>query len=152
MERFAYLINNLLLVPFILFFFWRRPDLRRKMMTMGLVALLFGPISEFWFLKDYWKPQYALGWPWVIEDFLFAFLCGSGPTVAYQIFFRKKLGKRIHKQRNTRFFSLIAFGIIIMVLFNNVLGVNSIFASALAFLASSVIILYIRKDLSYQPQ
>jgi len=147
MERFAYLTANLLLLPIVIFFFWKRPDLRQKILTMGLVASPLGPISEFWFLKDYWRPQYALGWPWIIEDFLFSFICGSSSTVVYQVFFGKTLGERIYKRRDYYLFFLIPFGIINMAFLNNILTINSIFASAFTLLTGTVIMLYSRRDL-----
>lgn len=147
MERFAYLIGNLLLLPFVLFFFWKRPDLRQKMVTMGAIASLIGLLSEIWFLKDYWRPQYTLGWPWVVEDFLFGFICGSGLAAMYQVFFGRTLGKQKYKRKDTRLVCLIAFGVVLMVLLNNTLGLNSIFASVLALLACTSVILYNRSDL-----
>ena len=34
-----------------------RPDLRRRMLLFSLIITPLGPLSEFWFLKDYWRRQ-----------------------------------------------------------------------------------------------
>lgn len=147
MERFAYLIGNLLLAPIVIFFFWRRPDLRQKMITMGVIVTLIGPPFEIWFIQDYWRPQYALGRPWAIEDVLFGLLAGSGPAVAFQFFFGKTIGPRIQKRDNKRLVFLIGFFLLAMILFNNLLGINSIFASILSYLILAAIIVSLRHDL-----
>jgi hypothetical protein len=97
--------------------------------------------------QDYWKPQYALGWPWIIEDILFGFLTGSGPAVAFQFFFGKTLGPRAQKRDDKRLIYFVAFFVLSMILFDNLLGINSIFASILGYLILTATILLFRKDL-----
>ena len=93
-SRYIYLVSNLFLLILWLTFYLLRPDLRKKMILVGLLGSPFGPISEFFYARDYWAPQYALGFPWVIEDFLFGFLAGSGASTAYQAFLRRKIGSK----------------------------------------------------------
>jgi len=54
-------------------FYILRPDLIRRMLIFSLITLPMGPLSEFWFLKDYWRRPTITGYPISIEDAIFAF-------------------------------------------------------------------------------
>lgn len=60
--QYAYLIGNLFfLTVWVILFLYRR-DLRRKMLIMSLVIAPMGPISQLFYLRDYWQPQLFNGW------------------------------------------------------------------------------------------
>lgn len=71
--RFAYLVGDLLIgLPWLALYIYRG-DLRRKMLLLSCIFGLFGPLSEVFYLRDYWHPQLFSGWPIGLEDFLFGF-------------------------------------------------------------------------------
>jgi len=115
---------------------------------MGLLAALLGPISEFFYTRDYWTPQYAFGFPWIIEDFLFAFLAGSGASTAYQVFLGKRIGSKKFDEAGLKIVLLLGgIGLIITFILNIFLGVNSLFAGGLAMIFLSLFINIKRPDL-----
>ncbi|KKQ91174.1 MAG: hypothetical protein UT16_C0022G0002 [Candidatus Azambacteria bacterium GW2011_GWA2_39_10] len=50
-----------------------RRDLRKEMLTMSFVVAPMGPLSEFFYLRDYWQPELFNGWSIGIEDLIFGF-------------------------------------------------------------------------------
>ena len=92
--QYAYIIGNLFfLAVWIILFIYRR-DLRRKMLVMSLVVAPMGPLSEIFYLRDYWQPQLFNGWLIGIEDLLFGFAIGGIAAVIYEELFGKKYMKR----------------------------------------------------------
>src|SRR3989344_2113188 len=71
--QYTYLLGDLffLLIWIILFIF--RRDLRKEIFIMSLVVAPMGPMSEFFYLRDYWHPELFTGWAIGIEDLLFSF-------------------------------------------------------------------------------
>lgn len=149
--QYAYLVGNLLLFfPVWLFFFVRRKDLRREILIISLFVGICGPLSELWYLRDYWRPETFNGWPIGIEDFLFGFFIGGIASSIYEEFFGKYTYKRIDRKYRWSWFippvvasSLFVFNILIFVF-----GVNSIYASTVTFLAFVAFVLYLRHDLA----
>lgn len=147
--RFAYLLGNLLLLlPIWTFLFYRRKDLRREMIILSIFTGIAGPISELWYLQDYWRPETITGTPIGIEDFLFGFFIGGIAGVIYEEVFGKKYTKRVNRTHHWPLF-LIPFALLVSLgantLFN--LGLNSIYASTIGFLTLAILIIFFRKDL-----
>ena len=114
---------------------------------MSFLVAPLGPLSEFFYLKDYWQPQLMNGWKIGFEDFLFAFCIGGIAGVLYEEIFRKKT---IRKQPHRNFSIIIWFaiiGLLWMLIGNLILGINSIYVSASGFILAGIIILILRKDL-----
>ena len=51
--QYSYLGYSLIFILVWLIFYIQRPDLRRRMLIFSLIIMPLGPLSEFWFLKDY---------------------------------------------------------------------------------------------------
>lgn len=117
------------------------------MLVMSILAAPLGPLSEIWYLRDYWKPELLGGWTIGFEDVWFAFSAGGIGSVIYEEIVGKRTIKR-HLRKHNWLLGLFAIvTLVILIILNNVLGINSIYASLIAFLVPAVIIIAIRKDL-----
>lgn len=93
--QYAYLIGNLsILLPVWSLLFYFRKDLQREMLGVSLFAGLAGPLSEFWYLQDYWRPETFTGTLIGVEDFLFGFFIGGIGAVIYEEIFGKRFAGR----------------------------------------------------------
>ena len=145
--QYAYLLGNLFfLLVWIILFIYRR-DLRRKMLIMSLVVAPMGPLSEIFYLRDYWQPQLFNGWLIGIEDLLFGFAIGGIAAVIYEELFGKKYLSRHLSAHPKWMFGVAVFGVIWMYVGSMVLGFNSIYVSILGFLIIGASILFTRHDL-----
>ena len=116
------------------------------MVIMSLIAASFGPISEI-----YWKPEIALPLPIIggVEDLLFGFSIGGIGAFAYESIFVRRLCRCKEKEQKREWFLLVFFVIIglLMIVLNNLLGLNSIFASSVGMITVATIMLFKRPDL-----
>ncbi|HLD01807.1 MAG TPA: lycopene cyclase domain-containing protein [Patescibacteria group bacterium] len=146
--RFIYIVSNLIFfLPFWLVFFIRRPNVRKKMLLLSFLGGIAGPLSEYWYHQDYWRPQTVLDTPVGIEDFLFGFLFAGVACGSYQFFFQKNYrSSKTNMHTLLRLFSIlfIALGLVAVLFF---LGFNSIYASIITCIVLLTFILYQRKDL-----
>jgi hypothetical protein len=148
MSRFLYLILGLLfLVPTILVAIWRR-DLRRGVISVAIFGAIWGPISEFWFFRDYWHPQSVLGNPF-LEDMIYGAGISAAASCIYKVLARKSydtLG--CHPKTHFRETAAIAvLYIVAMVTLEMGLGVNSILVAIGVYIAGASYILSRRRDL-----
>lgn len=149
MFKFAYLLGDLIFLLIWAFLFWRRRDLRSEMWAMSILTAVMGPISEYWYFRDYWQP--LLLWrfhPLIggLEDVLFGFAVGGIAAVLYEEF----LGLRLKRHGRRRNWILLAFALIegaCMIVFCDTLGINSIFASCIGFLLTTLMILMLQPNL-----
>lgn len=145
--QYAYLTGSLFfLLVWIILFLYRR-DLRKEMLIMSLVVAPMGPLSQFFYLRDYWQPELFSGWVIGFEDLLFGFAIGGIAAVIYEIFFGKKYVKRHLPTHSKWMFAVALFGIIWMFVGSMVLNFNSIYVSTLGFLIIGTSILFYRHDL-----
>ncbi len=155
--HYAYLlgIDLLIFLPAFLFFFFWRKDLRREMLTAGLVFGIIAFLSEPIFMFDYWHPEYifplsyggiALG---SIEDFLFGFLQGGIAAVIFEVVFGKRFIKKKNHEHSWKrmILPIYAAGILLFITPIIFLGWNSIHTSALSTLALLVPLVLYRRDL-----
>lgn len=150
--RFAYL---LLCVPFlavwlILFFTSRRT--RDEQLTMSWLAMVLGPLSEVIYFRDYWLPESVFPifigeFPFMVEDLLFGFSIGGIGAVIFEVVFRKRLVGFSRRAKHAISSLTIGFIFCIALLTLLALGLNSIYASALAFVIAAIPIVYLRHDL-----
>lgn len=149
-NSYAYLIANFVFLSVWALFFWRTKFLRKKMLVMSFIAATFGPISEFWYFKDYWQPKLLVKFPiGGLEDVLFGFAIGGIAAVAYEAIFINRICLCERKKLKKEWF-LLVFAVILgvtMIGLNNLLGINSIYASSLGMIVAGVIMLYFRRDL-----
>lgn len=149
--KYAYLIANFFFLAVWLLIFWKAKKLRWPMLVMSLITAAFGPISELWYFADYWKPEIALPLPFIggVEDLLFGFSIGGIGAFAYESLFVRGLCSCEEKKLKREWFLFFFFAVVgvSMIVLNNFLGLNSIFASSIGMVIVSAIMLYKRPDL-----
>lgn len=148
--KYAYLIASFFFLAVWLLIFLKAKHLRKPMLIMSLITASFGPISELWYFADYWKPEIALPLPiGGIEDILFGFSIGGIGAFAYESLFIRGICKCEEKKLKREWFLLIFFIVIgtSMIILNNLLGLNSIFASSIGMIIVAAVMLYLRPDL-----
>jgi hypothetical protein len=145
--QYSYLIGNLLLlVPWLVLFAWRK-DLRHKILIMSFIIGLFGPLSQLFYLRDYWHPQLFNGWRIGIEDFLFGFFIGGISCTIYEELFGLKYTSRHIKGHKEWMISFFGLGILILFVGNLILGFNSIYVSIFIFIIFGITVIRLRHDL-----
>jgi|SRR5688572_13209106 len=146
--KYSYLGYSLIFLFAWMVFYILRPDLRRRMLIFSLIIMPLGPLSEFWFLRDYWRRPTITGYPISIEDAIFSFAIGGIAYSIYKIFFSMSVVKNHNEPR--RDWLVIAFFFIILIpllLFTDLLGINSIFSSTFSLLLIAVLTWTLRSDL-----
>ena len=146
--KYSYLGYSLIFVLVWIVFYILRPDLRRRMLIFSLIITPTGPLSEFWFLRDYWRRPTITGYPISIEDAIFAFAIGGIAYGIYKIVFNMAAVQSQDQPR--RAWLVIAFFIITflpLVILTDGFHVNSIFSSALSLLLIAILTWMLRPDL-----
>ena len=147
--KYAYFITSLFFLTAWLLIFWRVKPLRKHMLILSLITAVFGPVSEIWYFADYWNPEIAFPLPvGGVEDLIFGFAIGGIGAFAYESLFIN--GLCVCKPRKGReWFFLVFIGVLglAMLVLNNLLGLNSIFASSLGMIILAAVMLYLRRDL-----
>lgn len=143
----AYFIGSLIFGIIWIIFFLMRPDLRREMLSLSIIAGVFGPVSEHFYLSDYWQPEYLFSANLRIEDFVAGFFLGGISAVGYEVLWRKR-HKCACDVRTTWMLPVIAlFGLFLMIFLFHVVGWNSIYASIFSFAVVAVAMLALRPSL-----
>ncbi len=133
-------------VVWLILFFHKR-FLRREMLIMSFIVAPLGPLSEIFYFRDYWHPEYLFSAFGVgIEDLLFAFFIGGIGSVAYEEFFISKIAKtRREQSKAAAILGLIS--LCLLIILNFVFEINSIYSSSIVFLFGGAIIISKRHDL-----
>lgn len=110
-----------------------------------------GPLAELFYLRDYWHPQALLDYPFGIEAVLFGFFFGGISSVIYEELFGKRFMRRISRDEHWSFFAMpfVLIVYLTMSILNRHLGLNSIYASMIAFLLIAFIMIFYRRDLFF---
>jgi len=144
-----------LAAPFVILWivlFLKSPGIRAAILVMSALSGLAGPIGEYWFLRDYWHPGYALqtavwDWRFGLEDYVLTFaMVGTVMALFEKIAARKKWGPLAPVSWKSLFrMDMIGnLGILLTILFTSVFDMNSIYAIMLILLIFSSV-LYGRK-------
>lgn len=148
--QYTYLFADMVVgFPLWLVFFILREDLRHKMLVFGLLGAVAGPVSELFYLKDYWHPVLITNTSIGIEDVLFGLFAGGIASVLYEELFAKHFLKR-HLRSHHWIFFVFPFVAVLFYVANRffpVYRLNSIYASAVAFVLTALTILFLRRDL-----
>jgi hypothetical protein len=134
-------------VLWVIAFFLRR-DLRRSLTLFSLAVMPLGPISEIWFLQDYWSRQTFFGARIGLDDALFSFFMGGVAFAIYKVAFGVHLRKTDTRKR--ALVLPLVCGLITLtslIILTNMMGINSIFSSALSFCLIACLIWFLRPDL-----
>jgi len=147
--RLAYLLSIIgTLGPFYFLFYYFRKNIRQKMRRMSLYGAIAGPLSELWYLKDYWQPTFTLGQLGFIEDMLFgALLAGFSGGLISILFNVDTAATDKFKNKNSRRFIFIGAAVGALLLLTTIFKLNSIYSSVIAFLVITVFIWRERRDL-----
>jgi hypothetical protein len=146
--KYSYLGYSLIFLIVWILFYILRPDLRRRMLIFSLIITPMGPLSEIWFLRDYWRRPTITGYPISIEDAIFAFAIGGIAYGIYKIFFNMAAVQSEDQPR--RAWLVIAFFVITilpLLIFTDLLHVNSIFSSAFSLFLIAIFTWILRPDL-----
>jgi hypothetical protein len=146
--KYSYLGYSLIFLLLWAVFYILRPDLRRRMLWFSLIIAPLGPLSEFWFLKDYWRRPTITGYPISIEDVLFSFAIGGIAYSIYKVFFKMSVVE--DHESPPQAWLVVAFLIIIilpLLILTDVFHVNSIFSSAFSLLLIAILTWVLRPDL-----
>lgn len=146
--RYLYFWGSLVALGVFMIFFMLRPDLRHRMLKLGGAVALAGVLSEAVFFQDYWRPPLLVRFgPFGgIEDLLFGFAIGGIAGALYLTVFHERLRRKGHPHRWVIPAIIVSELLAVVVLFHG-LGLNSIYATAIGFLAPATIIVIIRRDL-----
>lgn len=147
----GYFIVSLLFLLVWLLLFVKNKEIRKPMLILSSLTMLAGPISEYWYFQDYWRPNLLFRLPFIggIEDLIFGFAIGGIGSFIYEVIFIKRFclceRKKIARREFLLLFPLIIFAS--MLVFNNLLGINSIFASSIGMIIAGALMLLFRHDL-----
>jgi hypothetical protein len=84
MYPYAYLVWCLIFALVWIFLYWARRGTRREMLIMSICCTPLGPISEYFHVLDYWRPETITGTVIGPEDFIIAFLIGGISAAIYE--------------------------------------------------------------------
>jgi hypothetical protein len=146
--KYSYLGYSLIFLSIWIIFYILRPDLRQRMLIFSFIITPLGPLSEKWFLRDYWRRPTIIGYPISIEDAIFAFAIGGIAYSIYKVFFNIIAVQSEDQSR--RGWLVIAFFVITflpLVILTDIYHVNSIFSSALSLFLIAVLAWVLRPDL-----
>jgi uncharacterized membrane protein YvlD (DUF360 family) len=146
---FVYLIYALMFCALWGVLFVLRPDLRRRMFLFSLCALPLGPVSEIWYLRDYWQRPTVTGLSVSVEDFLFAFALGGITYALYKVVDRKQVGASGHPRRMWLLGAFALTIVLALVVGTDMFGFNSVLVSIVVFLSFAVVMWSFRPDLMY---
>jgi hypothetical protein len=146
--EYSYLGYSLIFLLVWILFYILRPDLRRRMFLFSLIITPTGPLSEIWFLRDYWRRPTITGFPISIEDAIFAFAIAGIAYGIYKTVFNMAAVQSEEQPR--RGWLVPAFFVITfapLLLLTDLLHVNSIFSSAFSLFLIAALSWKLRPDL-----
>lgn len=139
MHHYEYLVYSLIFVSIFLLAFYTRKDLRPHLIIPLIIGAVAGPLSEFVYFRDYWKPVTILGKGIPsFEDVFFGAAIVGLALVCYPIIANKRERKKkphIHKALMLALEGMLTLTLLLLM------GVNSIIASAIVFISIWLIII-----------
>lgn len=148
MEQYGYLFLAVAVMACALLCIVVRPDLRRLWIKIGVVGGVLGLFSELLYFKDYWAPPSTSGIAVLsVEDFFFGFGVLALAACIYKVCFGFHFVEGQYPSRRRTVGVLFLIGVILLVVFNLGLGVNSILVSTAVFVFCSFVMLLQRPDL-----
>ena len=127
-----------------------REDLRKEMVTMGVLVSIGGMLMEtFIWTSDWWHPKTITGTMVGIEDVIFGFLVGGIIVASYEEILSEKLVKFRSKTKDNvkHFLIVIALSALIGSVTFYYMNMHSYYSSILAMIISTLVIFFYRKDL-----
>ena len=148
-STYSYFFGSLFAFVVVLLIIVFYPSYRKEMIIVGTIVAIIGVISEYWFFRDYWRPQLLLRFGILggVEDLLFGFSAGASSSIVYHLFFIRKKALKLTEARNWIYLLAILNCLLVFIFLNEISGINSIFASAISLLLTSIFMISIRRDL-----
>ena len=123
----------------------------KEIIFISIIGAFVGPLSELWYLTDYWRPQLFNNRMIGIEDFLFGFFISGIATSIYEEVFGKRFIKR--SRREHRWYLGVFPFLILGIIFTSILvfgiGINSLYSTVAILIIFSLVIIYKRRDLLF---
>lgn len=124
-----------------------RRDLRRGIITVALAGAAWGPISEFWFFRDYWHPESAIGNP-ILEDIIYGAGISAAASCVYKFLARQTdVSPSKCKTHYRETGAMIILYIAAMIILEMALGINSILVAIGVYVTAASYIIVRRHDL-----
>jgi hypothetical protein len=124
-----------------------RRDLLRPMLALAVIGAAWGPVSEHWFFRDYWRPPGVFGDPW-LEDVLFGAGVAALAVGVYPFVTRRALDREeFSASRLAVLPGFVLLYFLAMLVLQAGLGVNSILVAMLVNLATAGFVVARRGDL-----
>jgi len=149
--QYTYIVMCLILIGIWLYFFLRRKDIRKEILSISLIFGLAAPLAAYVYIQDWWRPLTITGTSIGIEDFIFGFAIGGIASIIYTYLFNKKVKIKKNKiKKQKRNINLLTLLILLMGIFFIgffVFNLNSFISTILAFGIPTLIIYIKRRDL-----
>ncbi len=146
-DLYAYLLLGLFFLVLWLICFATRTDLRSMMLRASVAGALSGPLSEWWYFRDYWSPPTLLGQGVLsLEDVLFGFAAFGVSVAALPVLTGKRFASKGAPHPWALPFFVASF-FVAFLLFTDLLGINSILAASIVMLAWAVGIVTVRREM-----
>lgn len=148
-QKYIYTILAILFLSVWLVLFFARKNVRREMLLISLPGSFFGPLTDFFYFKDWWHPFTFSGSFLSVEALVTGFGIGGVAAVVYEVVFREKINQRNvtitipHLLKVVKVFIVLFF---VFALSFYVVG-NSFYATDVTFLVLIIFELYRRPDL-----
>lgn len=146
-HKYAYLVATLLFFIPWTFLIIKRKDLRKEIITMGILFAFMSLATAYFWTLDWWKPITITGTRIGIEDFILGIGNGGVAAVMYEWVFKKTLYKSRSKPHNVGTVVLILFSFLIIVTLIYYFRLTSFFACITALIIASAILMFLRRDL-----
>jgi hypothetical protein len=146
MYKFAYLALALCLVACAVVVCLIRRDLVRNSLLLALGGAIWGPISEYWFHRDYWRPTSVFGGAWP-EDCIYGAAIAATAGTLYKLFSRRRLAGHGYPRRPWICGAFVVTYVLSMEIFQSILHENSIFISMIVYVGLALVIFVLRPDL-----
>lgn len=152
LDMWLYPIGTLVLLGIWATLYARHPDLRRRMVAVGLMGI---PVTfeEYFFLQDYWRPPLVLpfqvlgrtfGCP---ADVVLAFTMAGLATCVYPILTRRTPLIGVHSPSRGLVIAAILVAGGVLTALTTFFHLNSIFSSALGLALAAAMMLVVRRVL-----
>ncbi|MCX6766706.1 MAG: lycopene cyclase domain-containing protein [Candidatus Moranbacteria bacterium] len=153
-QKYAYLAGSLYFLAVWLAFFWKWPNRRLPMATIGAFFIGLGLFAEyFWWLSDWWHPKTFTGTKIGIEDIILSFTLPGISVLIYKFFFKKDLDGKFELDKGTfiaaaqRYLPIFLISFVSAIILFSAFHVHSVISTSVGMMIASLMVMIRRKDL-----
>ena len=148
-EEYAFFYLCLCYVPIWLYIFFKRKDLRKKLIRTSIAGGIIAPFTDYFHFRDYWIPPSIIDLEYAyFEDVLMGALIISVVSTIYETVFKLKLiPYRKEKKLQHTFYVMFVVSFVVVYVLTGVLKINSIFIYSSIYILYAFIMLYFRRDM-----